>query len=122
MSLDLHNFLKYLIFGLFSISAVPAKDYEQGATSILNAAGIGKLVPNMVLMGFKNDWMNDLDSIEGYLNVIHHGFNMHLAVGILKLKDGCDYSDVIGKLSFRCHSTSMSISISLIQSKNGEIV
>lgn len=78
-------------------SAVPAKDYEQGATSILNAAGIGKLVPNMVLMGFKNDWMNDLDSIEGYLNVIHHGFNMHLAVGILKLKDGCDYSDVIGK-------------------------
>ena len=79
----------------------------------MNAAGIGKLVPNMVLMGFKNDWMNDLDSIEGYLNVIHHGFNMHLAVGILKLKDGCDYSDVIGKLSFRCHSTSISISMYL---------
>ena len=88
----------------------------------MNAAGIGKLVPNMVLMGFKNDWMNDLDSIEGYLNVIHHGFNMHLAVGILKLKDGCDYSDVIGKLSFRCLSTSISISIYLIQSKDGEIV
>ena len=57
----------------------------------------GKLVPNMMLMGFKNNWMDDLNNVQSYINVIHHGFDMHLAVGILKLQDGCDYSAVIGQ-------------------------
>ena len=48
-------------------------------------------------MGFKNNWMEDLDSINEYLNVVHHGFDMHMAVGIMRLKDGCDYSAVISK-------------------------
>jgi len=76
-------------------SVVPNKSYEDGAISIMNASGLGKLVPNMVLMGFKNNWMEDLDSINEYLNVVHHGFDMHMAVGIMRLKDGCDYSAVI---------------------------
>merc|ERR1712012_653398 len=33
-------------------SVVPNKSYEDGAISIMNASGLGKLVPNMVLMGF----------------------------------------------------------------------
>ena len=76
---------------------MPNKSYEDGAISIMNASGLGKLVPNMVLMGFKNNWMEDLDSINEYLNVVHHGFDMHMAVGIMRLKDGCDYSAVISK-------------------------
>merc|ERR1719361_2288192 len=48
-------------------------------------------------MGFKNNWMEDLDSINEYLNVVHHGFDMHMAVGIMRLKDGCDYSAVISQ-------------------------
>ena len=64
----------------------------------MNATGLGKLVPNMILMGFKNNWMEDLDSINEYLNVVHHGFDMHMAVGIMRLKDGCDYSAVISKI------------------------
>ena len=28
---------------------------------------------------------------------MHHALDMHLAVGVLKLPDGCDYSAVIGK-------------------------
>lgn len=86
---------KYSI--ILFISVVPNKSYEDGAISIMNASGLGKLVPNMVLMGFKNNWMEDLDSINEYLNVVHHGFDMHMAVGIMRLKDGCDYSAVISK-------------------------
>ena len=73
------------------------KSFDQGAISVMDACGLGKLVPNMVLMGFKNDWLSDLESVPGYLDVIHHGFERHMAVGIFKLKDGCDYSSVIGK-------------------------
>ena len=50
----------------------------------------------MILLGFKNDWMDDLTNVSGYINVLHHGFDVHLAVGILRLQDGCDYSDFFG--------------------------
>ena len=51
----------------------------------------------MVLLGFKNNWLSDIDNVPGYINVIHHGFDVHLAVGILKLQDGCDYSSLFSK-------------------------
>lgn len=79
------------------INAVPSKKLDDGAFTIMNAGGIGKLVPNMILLGFKNNWLDDLAGLESYLNILHHGFNMNLAVAILKLKGGCDYSSVIGK-------------------------
>ena len=41
--------------------------------------------------------MQDLANVNGYINVVHHGFDMHLAVGILRVQDGLDYSNVIGK-------------------------
>ena len=63
----------------------------------MNLLSLGKLVPNMILLGFKNDWMEDLDNVSGYINVLHHGFDIHLAVGILRLQDGCDYSALISK-------------------------
>ena len=63
----------------------------------MNACGLGKMVPNMVLLGFKNDWMTDYENVSGYINVLHHALDMHLSVGVLKLKDGCDYSSAIGK-------------------------
>ena len=63
----------------------------------MDACGLGKLVPNMILLGFKNDWMDDLSKVSGYINVLHHGFDVHLAVGILRLQDGCDYSALIAK-------------------------
>ena len=52
----------------------------------MNACGLGKMVPNMVLLGFKNDWMSDYDNVNGYINVLHHALDMHLSLGVLKLK------------------------------------
>ena len=42
-------------------NAVPSQDFEQGATSIMNACGLGKMVPNMVLLGGNIDvwWLYD---------------------------------------------------------------
>ena len=78
-------------------NAVPSLDFEQGAKSVMNACGLGKMVPNMVLLGFKNDWITNIQETDGYINVLHHALDMHLAVGVLKLQDGCDYSAVIGQ-------------------------
>lgn len=51
----------------------------------------------MILMGFKQNWAKDLPGTEAYFNVIHHGFDLHMALGILRLPKGCDYSSVIGE-------------------------
>ena len=40
---------------------------------------LGKLVPNMILLGYKNNWMTDLENVSGYINVLHHGFDVHLS-------------------------------------------
>jgi len=78
-------------------NVVPSPDFETGAVSIMDACGLGKLVPNMILLGYKNNWMTDLENVSGYINVLHHGFDVHLSVGILRLQDGCDYSALISK-------------------------
>merc|ERR1719186_1191878 len=45
-------------------------NFEQGAKSCLTLAGLGKLAPNMLLMGFKTDWADDLDSANEYFRVL----------------------------------------------------
>ena len=44
--------------------------FEEGAKSCLTLAGLGKLAPNMLLMGFKADWKSDLDRATEYFNVL----------------------------------------------------
>ena len=54
-------------------------------------------MPNMVMLGFKSDWQNDIEGLNGYIDVMHHGFDIHMAMGILRLSKGCDFSTVIGE-------------------------
>jgi solute carrier family 12 (sodium/potassium/chloride transporter), member 2 len=64
---------------------------------ILKATGIGKLKPNLVLMGYKTDWkMCDAMDLEQYFNVVHKALDMYLAVAILRVPKGLDYSSVLG--------------------------
>ena len=38
--------------------------------SCLTLAGLGKLAPNMLLMGFKSDWSSDLLATQQYFAVL----------------------------------------------------
>ena len=82
------------IRGFFQVTT--ADSFGEGAKALMNLSGLGKLSPNMVLMGFKHDWLNNAVECEDYFNVISHGFDLHLAMGILRLPKGCDFSDSIG--------------------------
>lgn len=53
---------------------------------------LGKLSPNMVMIGFKGDWAQDPRGLDGYINVLHHGLDLKLGVAILRVKTGMDYS------------------------------
>ncbi|KAG8238092.1 hypothetical protein J437_LFUL012199 [Ladona fulva] len=69
---------------------------ETGARSLMTIAGLGKLRPNMLLMGFKSDWRtSDREDVLQYFNIIHYALDRYLAVGILRVQEGLDYSNVI---------------------------
>ena len=44
--------------------------FEEGAKSCLTLAGLGKLSPNMLLIGFKSNWAEDLERTRQYFNVL----------------------------------------------------
>ncbi|CRK92474.1 CLUMA_CG006045, isoform C [Clunio marinus] len=72
-------------------------DFETGSRALMQASGIGKLRPNIVLMGYKSDWQTcEYSELEKYFNVLHKAFDLHLAVAILRVPKGLDYSHVLG--------------------------
>uniref|UniRef100_T1HM58 Uncharacterized protein n=1 Tax=Rhodnius prolixus TaxID=13249 RepID=T1HM58_RHOPR len=69
---------------------------EYVAKSLMTLSGLGKLKPNTMLMGYKNDWQTCPKSeLDAYFSLIHAAMDSFLAVGILRMKDGLDYSDLI---------------------------
>lgn len=47
------------------------ESFEKGCKSIMQICGLGKLKPNMVLMGYKGDWQTaDRQELKEYFNVI----------------------------------------------------
>ena len=74
----------------------------------MSIAGVGKMSPNMVMLGFKKDWRTDMDGLEKYMNTLYNAFDMNLSVGILRVKKGLDYSHVSFKITSRITHSIMS--------------
>lgn len=52
-------------------SLVDGLNFEQGARALLQATGIGKLRPNVLLMGYKNEWLlAPNEDMHQYFNVL----------------------------------------------------
>lgn len=74
-------------------SVVDGLSFEEGVRALVQASGFGKLCPNIVLMGYKSDWRYCLEKdLTAYFNVLHNAFDNRLAVAILRLPNGLDYS------------------------------
>ncbi|XP_014474381.1 PREDICTED: bumetanide-sensitive sodium-(potassium)-chloride cotransporter isoform X2 [Dinoponera quadriceps] len=66
---------------------------ERGAAALMQASGVGRLAPNVVLMGYKTHWSTcNHKDLQEYFNVLHNAFDHKLAVAILRIADGLDYS------------------------------
>ena len=66
-----------------------------GAKACMTLAGLGKLSPNMVLMGFKNNWKQDLVGLHQYMDVMYSAFDLRLSFAILRCKEGLDFSSQV---------------------------
>uniref|UniRef100_A0A673LY85 Solute carrier family 12 member 2 n=1 Tax=Sinocyclocheilus rhinocerous TaxID=307959 RepID=A0A673LY85_9TELE len=77
---------------------VVAEDLRQGTQYLLQAAGLGRLRPNTLVLGFKNDWrIGDIKDVETYINLMHDAFDFQYGVVILRLREGLDISHIQGQ-------------------------
>ncbi|KAH8406189.1 hypothetical protein KR215_006428 [Drosophila sulfurigaster] len=88
-------FRKHRVKGFYAL--VDGEDFESGTRALMQATGIGKLKPNIILMGYKTDWQTcDRKELVQYFNVMHKALDMYLSVAILRVPQGLDCSQLLG--------------------------
>ena len=80
-------------------------NFRQGVQSLVQLSGLGRLKPNIILLGFKQDWaangVNGLKEINDYFGIIQDAFSSELAVCVLRNgHEGLDFSEVMQKYNF----------------------
>uniref|UniRef100_A0A0N4ZIL3 AA_permease domain-containing protein n=1 Tax=Parastrongyloides trichosuri TaxID=131310 RepID=A0A0N4ZIL3_PARTI len=90
------------------VSCYASQSFLSGAESLIQTCGLGKLRPDVVLMGFKRNWGNcdikDLDSVNDYFKVIQYAFDCNMGVCILRNSvDGFDFSAEMRSLNMGDH-------------------
>merc|ERR1712106_465329 len=68
---------------------------NDGAKSMMTISGLGKLSPNLVMMGFKGNWKQDLAGLNEYVEIMYTAFDLRLSFAILRCKEGLDFSSHI---------------------------
>ncbi|XP_071170441.1 solute carrier family 12 member 2-like isoform X2 [Mytilus edulis] len=71
-------------------SATSAENFRTGVQALMLNTGVGKLRPNVVMMGFMSGWRTKEDQslVEEYFNVFHDAFDLQMGVAILRVKEG----------------------------------
>ncbi|KRY65812.1 Solute carrier family 12 member 2 [Trichinella pseudospiralis] len=73
-------------------------NFNNGIEMLFQMSGMGKLCPNIVFLGYKSDWRTcSKKEMSNYFGIIHECFNHDMALCILRLSSGFDFSDFIEK-------------------------
>uniref|UniRef100_A0A8C1Z829 Solute carrier family 12 member 10, tandem duplicate 1 n=1 Tax=Cyprinus carpio TaxID=7962 RepID=A0A8C1Z829_CYPCA len=82
-----------------------ASDLREGARHLLQASGLGKMKPNILVMGFKMNWQESSSKgIEDYINTIYDAFDSNHGVCVLRMMDGLDIRDELETEGMLCSS------------------
>nr|XP_019962207.1 PREDICTED: solute carrier family 12 member 3 [Paralichthys olivaceus] len=72
---------------------VVAAELRSGVNALLQGAGLGRIKPNVLLMGFKKDWRCvSPQAAHNYIGILHDAFDLHYGVCVLRVKEGLDAS------------------------------
>ncbi|KAM4602609.1 solute carrier family 12 member 1 [Polymixia lowei] len=77
-------------------TAVVSDSFMKGAETLLQASGLGRMKPNILMMGFKRNWMTtDKDEVRNYVGVLHDAFDFEYGTVVLRMNQGLDISQFI---------------------------
>ncbi|KAK7152036.1 hypothetical protein R3I94_008390 [Phoxinus phoxinus] len=72
---------------------VAADDLRVGVQMLLQSTGLGRMRPNVLVMGFKKNWRKAQPSnLENYIGILHDAFDLQYGVCVLRMKEGLDIS------------------------------
>lgn len=79
---------------------VPAPSLRAGVQSMFHLAGLGKMRPNTVVMGFKNNWTDKryLNEVVDYLGVINDVFELKYGLIILRMNEKVKKEFIVEKV------------------------
>ena len=60
----------------------------------MEMSGLGKLSPNMMLIGFQEKWWACPDDADEFYKTLLAAFDLHLSVGVLRVQSGFDLSSM----------------------------
>ncbi|KAI1890012.1 hypothetical protein AGOR_G00168820 [Albula goreensis] len=72
---------------------VVADELRGGVQMLLQAAGLGRMRPNVLVMGYIKNWHKQRPQcIEDYVGILHDAFDLQYGVCVLRMKEGLDVS------------------------------
>ncbi|KAM4861322.1 solute carrier family 12 member 2 isoform 2-T2 [Thomomys bottae] len=100
MSIDQARYQRWLIKNKMKAFYAPvhADDLREGAQYLMQAAGLGRMKPNTLVLGFKKDWLQaDMRDVDMYINLFHDAFDIQYGVVVIRLQEGLDISHLQGQ-------------------------
>ncbi|NWR48441.1 S12A3 protein, partial [Regulus satrapa] len=75
---------------------VVAEDLRSGVQMLIQAAGLGKMRPNILVLGYKRNWQTaPPQSLEDYVGILHDAFDFKYGVCLMRMKEGLNVSQVL---------------------------
>ncbi|XP_050759914.1 solute carrier family 12 member 3 isoform X2 [Gymnogyps californianus] len=75
---------------------VVAEDLRSGVQMLIQAAGLGKMRPNILVLGYKRNWQTaSPQSLEDYVGILHDAFDFKYGVCLMRMKEGLNVSRVM---------------------------
>ena len=84
---------KQKVVGFYNV--VQNTHFEDGAEACLALSGLGKLSPNMLLLGFRQGWQQDYERTRQYVNIWQKAYKLKMSVLVLRTPNGLDFSEHI---------------------------
>ncbi|XP_049457361.1 solute carrier family 12 member 1 [Epinephelus fuscoguttatus] len=77
-------------------AAVACDSFREGAESLLQASGLGRMRPNTLMMGFKKNWRTvGAEAVQSYVGILHDAFDFEYGTVVLRINEGLDVSHIV---------------------------
>uniref|UniRef100_A0A670YNR6 Solute carrier family 12 member 3 n=1 Tax=Pseudonaja textilis TaxID=8673 RepID=A0A670YNR6_PSETE len=77
-------------------TGILAEDLRTGAQILMQASGLGKMKPNILVLGYKNNWQAaHPQTVEEYIGILHDAFDFKYGVCVMRVKEGLNISRIM---------------------------
>ncbi|XP_008833146.1 solute carrier family 12 member 3 isoform X4 [Nannospalax galili] len=77
-------------------SDVIAEDLRSGVQILMQASGLGRIRPNILVIGFKKNWQSAHPAtVEDYIGILHDAFDFNYGVCVMRMCEGLNVPDMM---------------------------